>query len=51
MGHNQNENRKPGLGPKLTAKWFSAVPKSLRYLLVFSGLLALMYFGNKGIWF
>ncbi|WP_164670156.1 hypothetical protein [Virgibacillus doumboii] len=38
-------------GQKTTSKWFAMVPKWLRYLIIFGGLIMLVYFSNKGIWF
>lgn len=44
---NQNEE----LGQKNTTNWFMLIPKWLRYILIYGGLIALIYFANKGIWF
>lgn len=46
-----NQKKKPQLGQGITVKWLSLVPKRLRYLLLFVGLLLLVYMANKGIWF
>ena len=48
---NEKENKESGLGQKMTSKWFLKVPKWLRYVLIFGGLIFLGYFANKGIWF
>lgn len=46
-----NDNKKSELGQEMTSKWFSKVPKWLRYVIIFGGLMLLAYFVNKGIWF
>ena len=38
-------------GQRITAGWLSLVPRPIRLLLLFGGLLLLIYFANKGIWF
>ena len=47
----ENLKKKSNFGQQMTAKWLAFVPRSLRYLLIFSGLLLLIYLVNKGIWF
>lgn len=48
MNHKQKKYEKFGRG--MTAKWLS-VPKPIRYLVVYTGLVLLVYFANKAIWF
>jgi len=44
MGYKMDENlkKKPKFGQLMTAKWLALVPRSLRYLLIFGGLLLLI---------
>jgi len=47
----ENLKKKSKYGQRITARWLSLVPIRLRFLLIFGGLLLLIYFANKGIWF
>lgn len=46
-----NDDKKAGFGREMASKWFSNVPKWLRFSIIFGALIVLVYLVNKGIVF
>jgi hypothetical protein len=47
----EKQGAKSEFSQKLATKWFSHVPKWLRYVVIFGGLVLFGYFAGKGIWY